>query len=157
MYKKIISLTLFLVLAISFSACSDQKEEAKKGDSMTLEEIFAEILKDVGDMPEVENIKIDDEIFQAFLFIEPIEGAEALASEGLMSSIAHSAVLLRLPEGEDVEKVRAEIEKNADPVKWICVGAEKVKVVAHGNTILLVMSFEDLTDKIADNFDSLWK
>ncbi len=155
MNKKIIIVILAFVLALSFIGCS--KEEPKKGDTLSLEGIFEEILKDIKDMPAVENLEITDELFPAFLFVDPIEGAEALASEGLMSSVAHSAVLLRLPEGSDVEKVRAEIEKNADPAKWVCVGAEKKEVIAHGNTILLVMSFNDITDKMVENFNNLWK
>ncbi len=155
MKKKIVVLMLVFVLALAVMGCS--KEEPKKGDTLSLEEIFVEITKGISEMPEVTNIEMTDELFPAFLFIEPIEGAEALASEGMMSSVAHSAVLLRLPEGSDVEKVRAEIEKNADPVKWVCVGAEKKEVIAHGNTILLVMSFTDITDKMVENFNNLWK
>lgn len=131
--------------------------EDKNGDEMTLEEIFSDILKDVEDLPQVDNVAITEENFKNFLFINPIDGAEALASEGLISAIAHSAVLLRVPEGTDAEAVAEEIRTNADPRKWICVEAEKTAVTVHGRTILLVMSFGDTTDAITANFDALWK
>ncbi len=127
------------------------------GDKMELSSIFEHMLKDIEDLPEVENVEITDEYFEPFLFIKPIEGATALASEGMISSIAHSAVLLRVPEGTDVEKVRKQIEQSADPQKWVCVGAEKTIVKAHNNTILLVMSFDKIADEMAQKFDELWK
>ncbi len=34
----------------------------------------------------------------------------------------------------------------------VCVGAEKKEVISNGNHILLVMSFEDITDKMVERF-----
>ncbi len=159
MTRKILSIILVSVLAFTLSACSKDEEKTanKAGDTMSLEEIASKLYEGIDELPEVENIKLKDELFTAFTFIEPIKDAKALASEGVMSSIAHSVVLLRLPEGADVESVRKEIEEKADPVKWVCVGAEKKTVVANGNTVLLVMSFENITDKVVNNFNKLWE
>lgn len=159
--KKTLSLLLAAVMLLALAACgakapaADPSDE-KPGDTMALSEIFENILTDVADLPAVTDIEITDENFESFLFISPIEGAEALASEGMISAIAHSAVLLRVPEGTDVDALVSEIETNANPRKWICVEAEKTIVTAHGNTILLVMSFTDTADAIAANFDALW-
>lgn len=128
----------------------------KAPGDMSLEEMFEVILDGVENLPSVQNITLDSETFANYLFIDPIEGAEALASEGMINAIAHSAVLLRLPDGADAEAVAKEIEANADPMKWVCVGAEKTIVSTHDNTILLVMSFADTADAIAANFDALW-
>ncbi len=153
--RKIISLIMVIIVAFSIASC--KKDEPKKGDTLSLDKIFEEIIVGIDEMPMVDNVVIDDELFESFLFIQPVEDYEALASESLMSSVAHSAVLLRLPEGSDVEKVKSEIRENMNPSKWICVGAEKSEVISHGNTILLVMSFEDITDKMVENFNKLWE
>ena len=63
---------------------------------------------------------------------------------------------IRLPDGSDVEAVRADIEANANPRWLICAEAEKVNVTAHGNTILLVLSDTATADAMTANFDALW-
>ena len=158
--KKLITLLMCAAMVLSFAACGTgggkTDAEQKPGDTMSLEEVFETILKDVKDLPMAQNTPINDENFESFLFIKPIKDAEALASEGMISSIAHSAVLLRVPDGTDAAKVAEEIKTNANPTKWVCVTAEKTIVSVHGNTILLVMSLTDTADAIAANFDGLW-
>ncbi|MBQ3078058.1 MAG: hypothetical protein IJC43_09380 [Clostridia bacterium] len=151
--KKIVALTLALLLMLSLAACSSSSGDTNPGADMTLSEIMTTILDGavpaelaVGEMP------LDEENFAFFAFIDPIEGAEGLASEAMMSSVAHSVVLLRLPEDADAAAVAAEVEKNADPRKWICVTAEKTEVLQHGNLVLLVMSATDTATAIAENF-----
>ncbi len=159
MTKKLLTIAIVTVLAFTLTACSNNEEKTaeKAGDTMSLEDIAGKIYEGIDQLPEVDNIELNDELFSACVFIEPIKDAKALASEAMMSSIAHSVVLLRLPEDSDVESVRKDIENNADPRKWVCVGAEKTAVVANGNTILLVMSYEDITDKVVSNFNKLWE
>ncbi len=133
-----------------------ESKETKESDSsaldkMSLEDI-AKKLSDGLEMPEVENIKVEKDLYPNYIFTEYIEGSQALANEAMMSSVAHSAVILKLPEGSNVEKIRSEIEKNVDPTKWVCVSAEKVEVVNNGNYILLVMSFTDIVDTMTEKF-----
>ena len=64
-------------------------------------------------------IELNDENFESFLFIPKVEGAKALPAKGMISAIAHSAVLLRVPDGTDVDALVTEIEENANPRKWI--------------------------------------
>lgn len=159
--KKALGILLAAVMLLALAACgakapAEAPAAEKPGDTMELSEIFETILADVTDLPAVMDIEINDENFESFLFIPKVEGAKALASEGMISAIAHSAVLLRVPDGTDVDALVTEIEENANPRKWICVEAEKTIVSAHGNTILLVMSFTDTADAIAANFDALW-
>ncbi len=160
--KKLITLTLCALLALSLVACSSNGGNnggAGAGDSMALSEIVEKLYEGVpaDNMPALMNQELTADLFEGVLFIPAIDGAEAYMSEPMMSSIAHSVALLRLPEGSDVEAVRAEIEKNMNPVKWCCVEAEKSSVVANGNTILLCMSFTDMHDTVVDNFNALWK
>jgi len=100
---------------------------------------------------------LDDEMFSFFTFIDRPEGAVAMTADAAIGSIAHSVVVVKVPEGVDAATVAADIEANADPRKWICVEAEKVIVSYHEDTILLVMSAEATADAIAANFDALYK
>lgn len=92
-----------------------------------------------------------------YLGTENVKYTEALASEPLMGSCAHSLVLLRVKDGTDIDKIKAEIKDNIDPRKWICVGVEKDKVIVDniGNLIILIMDNE--SDKFHKSFLSLAK
>ena len=95
------------------------------------------------------------EQYPLYLFIDQPEGAQAVTADSLIGSIAHSVVLMRLPDGADVSGIAQQVKDNADPRKWICVEAEKVIVKTKGNLVLLVMSAADTADAIAANFDAL--
>lgn len=175
--KKLIALLLCLAMVLSMVACGGTEEETKAeeaapqtteptteaktypGDEMSLTEILDGIYEGyTGELPggiAVTEIA-DKETFEWKTFATYVEGYEAAVSESMMGAIAHTVVLVRVPEGTDVESVRAEIEQNHDPRQWICVEAEKTAVIAHNNTIMLVMSFTDLADTIIANFDALW-
>lgn len=119
-----------------------------------LSEIFAQILSvDLGEMPMTEVNTLDETNFEFFTFASYIEGAEAMVSEPLMGSIAHSVVLVRLPESADVNAFAKQVKENANPRKWICVEAEKVQVSTKGNLVLLVMSSADKVDAITASFN----
>ena len=157
--KKLLSVILAFGLVLGLSACGSNGNSAggAKGDGMTLTEIMDAILDGVENLPESESVELTGEKWETYAFITPAEGMEGRASDALMSPVAHSVVLVRVPEGADAKEVAAEIEENANPNKWICVVAEKTIVRRHGNTILLVMSYEELADTIAGNFDKLFE
>lgn len=161
--KKVIITILCVALVFSLSACASAPAETGsptteyKGDGMTLSEIFSDINSQATQLPGVSEMPITEESFQSYLFIDSIKGAEALASEGMISSVAHSEVLLRLPDGSDPAAVAQKIFDNADPSKWICVTAEKTAVIQHGNTILLVLSFTETTDELVSAFNALYE
>ena len=140
-------------------APSEEKPAAGDPDTMALVDMFDLLYAGCeDDLPMgVENMEItDEETFNWITFTQYQEGFEAAYSESMIGSIAHSLVLVRVPDGTDVEAVRADIEKNHDPRKWICVEAEKSAVVAHNNTILLVMADAVVADQVLANFDALW-
>lgn len=122
---------------------------------LSLEDIMDAVLKDIPDLPRQFYTELTADNFSAFLFIDPIDGAEGLSSDSMIGSIAHSVCLLRLPDGSDPAKIAERIEKNADPRKWICVEAEKTIVKYKGNIVLLVMSFEKIADAAAANFEDM--
>ncbi|WP_312369219.1 hypothetical protein [Lachnoclostridium sp.] len=122
-------------------------------EKKSLEDMMSAILDGV-DLPMVMNTPIDEDHFSYFLNIDVIPGAEALASDAAIMSTAHSVVLLRVPSTSDVKSVAKEVEANANPRKWICVGAEKVSVSYKDDVILLVMSKEETVDAIVKNFEN---
>lgn len=174
--KKFLALLLCLAMAISMVACGSANEETTEdtteaaapetttepqvaaGDEMSLTEIMDTLYNGyTEELPMLATTEITDaETFEWITFAKYVEGYEAVVSEPMMSSIAHSVALVRVPEGTDVESVRAEIEENCDPRKWVCVEAEKTAVIAHNNTILLVMTNAALADIVVSNFDALW-
>lgn len=155
--KKLFSVVLALGLVLSLAACGAAKDGGNANANMPLDEMMETILDGVQDLPPLDNVELTGEKWMSYAFIEPTEGMEGYASDSLMMPGAHSVVLVRVPEGADAEQVAADIEKNANPNKWICVFAEKTIVKRHGNVILLVMSSASLADPIAANFDNLFK
>ena len=160
--KKLFALLFCIVMIVSMVACAADEPQTEAplaaGDQMSLTEIVEGLYEGYNEeMPMLMTTEITDaETFEGRTFAKYAEGYEAVASEPGISAIAHSVVLVRVPEGTDVEAVRAEIEQNHDPRKWVCVEAEKTAVIAHNNTILLVMSTEALADVVIANFDALW-
>jgi len=153
--KKLIAILLAALTCFALVGCGGNSAPAADAKlDMTLEEIVEAVNAGV-ELPAVGNIPVDAESFPYFAFIEYKEGYEALASEAMMSAQAHSVVLVRVPEGEDVAAVAAEIEKNADPRKWICVEAEKTVVTVKGDVIMLCMSNAAAADAIVANFEAL--
>ena len=85
------------------------------------------------------NAEVPADSYEYLLFIPYIEGSYAVVSEPMIGSIAHSVVLLQLPEDADAQAVAAEIETNMDPRKWICVEADDMKVAGCGDVVMLIM------------------
>lgn len=65
--------------------------------------------------------------------------SEIAVFEPMMMAQAFSLVLVRTAEGQDTKAVAQEIKDNADPRKWVCVGADEVAVVGHGDVVMLIM------------------
>ena len=158
--KKLFALLCAVALLVSLAACASNKdetpaEETNPVDDMALSDIMNDILDGVADLPQYEVVDLTEENFEFFTFIPYEEGYEAVEADALIGSIAHSVVLVRVPDGTDAAQVAADMEANANPAKWICVNAEATHVRQHGNTILLVMSSVDIANAILKNFDSL--
>ena len=122
--------------------------------SMTLSEILAAIQADVKDLPGVGDIPLDSENFVYYMFIDPVEGAEALASEAMIGSIAHSLVLLKAPDGADVEAIAQSVRDNANPRKWICVEADDIAAAIKGDLVMFIMIDSQMGLPAADMVDA---
>lgn len=129
---------------------------ADTSTELALSELMESILADVMDLPGYEMLDVTEERFIGFLGIDYVDGYEAVSADALISPVAHSVVLLRVPEGTDVAAVAASVEANANVNKWICAFAEIKIVKYHENTILLVMSYEGTAEAIAENFDNIY-
>ena len=158
--KKFMTLFLCAVMVLTLVACGKSGNGGnKEGDTMDLTAMVDKLYEGISadNMPMVMTQEVPAEAFEGVFFIPAVEGAEGVMSEPMMSSIAWSVCLLRVADGTDVETVRADIEKNVNPAKWLCVEAKNVDVIANGNTILLVMCAEANYQTIVDNFNALWK
>lgn len=130
----------------------------KKSDNLTasLETIMEGVYADMDDkLPTVGNIELTKDNISMYLGVESLDFKEGLVSEALINARAHSVALVRLNDGADIEKAKKEIKENANPRKWICVEAESVVVENRGNVIILIMSDEDLTKQMQENFQNL--
>ena len=154
-------LGLFAIAFLSLillTGCGNKTENVEG----TLEEIMTKVYANYNDSlaederPMLSNMVVDKENVEGFLGTADIEFEEALASEPMMSSIAHSVVLVRVSEDADVETTMQKIKENVNPRKWLCVGVEEDQVIVKnkGNLIILIMVAEN-SDKIEAGFDSL--
>ena len=102
------------------------------------------------------NTVVTEENVEYFLGTSDVEYEEALASEPMMSSIAHSVVLVRAKKGADIEAIKTAIKENVNPRKWLCVGVEEDEVIVknRGNLIILIMN-SAIGTTIEENFDNL--
>lgn len=65
--------------------------------------------------------------------------AEVLVSESMIGAQAYSLVLVNVKEGEDVNAVADAMLGGIDQRKWMCVEADLIRTVTHGNTVMLIM------------------
>ena len=106
----------------------------------------------------LQNTELTEENIENYIGTKDIKWSEAIVSESMVGSIAHSVVLIRMNEDvseKDIEEAKEIIKENANPNKWICVTAEKVEVISNGDLILLVMSDEEKVTTISENFSKI--
>lgn len=170
--KKIIVLLLCVMMTVSFFGCggdtssdaggstpsdagtsTDVSEDDGEDAQVNLSEAV-EGLSDGVDVPSYEIYELDETLFETYAFVPWVDGIEAVTSEGMISTNAHSVVLIRT-NGADTEKMAKDIAENANMRKWICVGAEAGKVLYTDEYIVLIMTYEDLIDGITENFYKL--
>ena len=114
--KKII-LGLCIVLSVFIMTGCGQKEKNIEG---TLEEIMTKVYAGISDdeLPMMlSNVEVTDENIENYLGTKDINYQEALASESMVGSIAHSVVLIRINEGANIEDAKTLIKEKANPRK----------------------------------------
>lgn len=143
--KKIVLMAIMGVMLIFGTGCSQAGAETASENPVLKEElsvIMETIYEKSGiELPSLANTELTEENEAYYIGTNDVAYTEALASEPMMSSIAHSVVLLRVEEGSDIEKIKETIITKVDPRKWICVGVEAEDVIVDniGNLVILIM------------------
>ena len=154
--KLLHKLGLFLMVFMAgflLTGCGEKNIEGDLSDIMT--KVYAELPEEKTPMG-LTTIEVTAENVEGFLGTADIEYKEALASESMVGSIAHSVVLVRVEDESKVEEVMAQIKDNVNPRKWICVGVEEDQVIVKnkGNLIILIMA-ADGSEELEAGFDGL--
>ncbi len=169
--KKIICILLAFSLAFAFVACSkDGGETAETTEATTaapveltgtLEEIAGSMYEKTTtiEMMLMEPMEVDltvPDTVKSFIGLDSAESVErAVFSEPMIGSIAYSMCLIKAKDGADIEALKAQILEGVNFRKWVCVAAEKVLVTNCGNTIMMVMSQEEIVDDVYNAFNSV--
>ncbi len=149
--KKVFYLLCTLTICFMLTGCGEKNIEGSLTEIM--DKLYDGIKEEELPMM-VDNIELNDENFEYYAFVKDVKYKEAIASESMTGATAHSVVLIRLEDAKDAKDVVADIEKNADPRKWICVEAENKYVLSKGDLVVLIMT-NDLAPKIKENFENL--
>ena len=148
-------LILLPILFIMITGCGVEHIEGNLVDIM--DDLYEGIAEEELPMM-LQNTELTEENIENYIGTKDINWSEAIVSESMVGSIAHSVVLIRMSENaneKDIEEAKQIIEENANPSKWICVTAEKVEVLSKGDLILLVMSDKSKTEIISKNFNEI--
>lgn len=154
--KKLGIVTMTLVIALSLFGCN-KKEKNLEG---SLSDIMRQLYKGAGINEEeimyLTDIEVNSENLSYYLGVDKLDYKEALASESMVGSLAHSVVLVRMNEKADIEKAKKEIKEKVDPRKWICVEVEPSNVIvdSYGDVIVLIMN-NDYAKKLSESFKAL--
>ena len=102
---------------------------------------------------EMEIDKNDADSVAFFLGTSDVTFKRAVVSEAMISSIAHSVVVLEMEDAAAAEAAAATLKETAPVGKWVCVVPEKVGTAHRGNIVMMVMSAA--ADEILANFSAL--
>ncbi len=153
-FKRIFSILLVFIMFLTITGCHQEKSHRLEG---SLEEIMEKVYDGFqeDDLPMMlENIKITEENVEGYLGTSDIDYEEALASESMTGSIAHSVVLVRMKDEASVENAKEKLKNSVDPRKWICVGVENVVVESRGDLIIVILN-DHLGDELLKNFQNI--
>lgn len=171
--KKLATILAVILCVSVFAACS-QKPASSAADSTASSSSSAPAEKVIeGDLTELitklyEGVPEDKMVgtmetpitadtSESFTGVTADKYKEAVASDAMINAQAHSVVLMRTNSAGEAEALAKEVEEKANPNKWICVTAEKKIVDRVGDTVVLIMTFEDIADTIHQNFLNLAK
>lgn len=167
MFKKRI-VSLFLISAsLLLVACGRTGENSAAGDNEqklvgSLSEIMdsiyenADLSQDFRDSMEYfSSGEIPAESSEYMIGTADVAYDESFFSVPMMNVQPYQCILLRLPEGADIEAAKQSLADNADPRKWICVEAESVIVENVGDVILFVMGDSQTTNALQTAFLAL--
>ena len=167
MSKKVIwtIVAVVAVLAIAAVAVFFLSGKTVKNVEGTLEELMTKVYANISEdnLPMMlGNIEVNSENVEGFLGTTEVNYKEALASESMVGSIAHSVVLVRMNHAKEAAAAVETIKAKVNPRKWICVEASNVVVKNKGDLVVIIMSDSEMTSenealapKLEANFDNL--
>ena len=143
-----------LIVVLNFKD-SGSTSTIKTGSDM--KKAFKKIYSDLkDDLPSLETSSIsvsDKDMVKAFTGLSSNDDIEVLVvSEPLMNAQAYSALMVKVKDGKNVEKVKQEMLDNMDMRKWVCVSASKLYITNNGNVIFAIMSSDDWAKPVYDGF-----
>lgn len=152
--KKGLLVLIAIALIFTMTACGNKNIEIEGTLEELIEKIYAGSDVDFSTLM-TGKTEIDADNIEYFLGTADIDYKEALASEAMIMSIAHSMVLLRANDGADIDKIKKSIKDNVDGRKWICVGVEDKDIVVDniGNLVILIMDND--SKALHDSFKKL--
>lgn len=154
--KSISKWMVFITMAISIlmgTACGQKQENISGNLEEIMSKVYASIPEEERPMY-LENIELTKENIEGYIGTSALDFKEAIASESMTGSIAHSVVLIRMENEKDVEEAKKQIKEHVDPRKWICVGVENVLVESRGDLIIVILD-DDNGEKILNDFKNI--
>lgn len=156
MFKKLICIMMVTLLTVSLAACSNSSGDSKtQGPEGALSDIIDKIYeqKDPGLSLETKDINLTD--INSLQYNTGLTDAslikEATVSEALITSQAYSLALVRVKDSKDTKAIAKQMLDGIDQNKWICVGADDLKITACGDTIMLMMVQSVLADTVTSD------
>lgn len=158
--KRLIALTLITVSLLLVS-CGKAKEEASKLTA-PLPEIMDSLYKNANlsqdfkdSLANFDSGEIPAESAEYLIGTAEVTYTEGFYSVPLMNVVPYQCILLRLPDGADMDAAKQTLADSADPRKWVCVEAESVIVENVDNVVLFVMGDSQTTNALRDAFLAL--
>ena len=151
--KKVLSILLVIGTLFMFTGCSKEANLTQ-----TTSEIVTAMYEGFAaeELPMmIEQRELTTEELEYALGLTELNFVEGTISEPMITSSAHSVVVVRVAKDVDVEKAKTDIKANVNPSKWLCVTAESVLVESKGDVIVLVMSSNETAPKLMENFKNL--
>lgn len=148
LYGSII-VALLIVLVLIFT----NKSNGTLNDTNSMKSGLKTIYKGLS-LPEldIKVLKSDNDI-KGYTNLENVDDIEAVvASEPLINAQAYLALLIKVKDQANVEKIKEDLYDSIDMNRWICVSADKLYITNNGNTIFLVMSEEDWAKEVYNSF-----
>ena len=99
----------------------------------------------------------DETSVKSYTGLENGEDIEyAVVSEPMISSQAHSLVLLKVKDGVNANEIARKMSEGINPRKWICVSAKNLYATNSGNIVFLVMTENtQATTSIYESFKNI--
>lgn len=159
-YKRLFITLLFASALLLVVGCGKEEEKKEKNVEGTLTELMDKVNKDLPEevQERLMSVEVSEENVQMFLGSTDIEYKEAMASENMIGSIAHSVILLRAKENADIEALKKQIKESINPRKWICVWVEDEDVIIKNKgdlIIVIIVENKENREAIDKGFDNL--